>query len=113
MVDATPAWVRASEGGRGPDAVPMDAWVDKDADPGELTSPPGFRLSQQQLAALRQQFRAKGLEPSDADVQRYQHVLHRQMTHRARDPTPPGRMQSRGTLPPGSHKLGGGGSIGR
>ena len=113
MVDATPAWVRASEGGRGPDAVPMDAWVDKDADPGESTSPPGFRLSQQQLAALRQQFRAKGLEPSDADVQRYQHVLHRQMTHRARDPTPPGMMQSRGTLPPGSHKLGGGGSIGR
>ena len=51
MVDAMPAWVRASEGGRGPDAVPMDAWVDKDADPGELTSPPGFRLSQQQLAA--------------------------------------------------------------
>ena len=51
----------------------------------------------------------KGLEPSDADVQRYQHVLHQQMTHRARDPTPtppgPGGMQSRGTLPPGSHKL--------
>ena len=105
MVDATPAWVRASEGGRGPDAVPMDAWVDKDADPGESTSPPGFRLSQQQLAALRQQFRAKGLEPSDADVQRYQHVLHQQMTHRARDPPPPGGVQSRGTLPPGSHKL--------
>jgi hypothetical protein len=49
----------------------------------ETSSPPGFQLSQQQLAALRQQFRAKGLEPSGADVQRYQHVLHQQMTHRA------------------------------
>jgi len=105
IVDATPTWVRASEGGRGPGAVPMDAWVDKNANPGDSTSPPGFRLSQQQLAALRQQFRAKGLEPSDADVQRYQHVLHQQMTHRARDPPPPGGVQSRGTLPPGSHKL--------
>ena len=114
IVDATPTWVRASEGGRGPGAAPTDARGDEHATkPGESTSAPGFgsgfRLSQQQLAALRQQFRAKGLEPSDADVQRYQHVLHQQMTRRARDPTPtppgPGGMQSRGTLPPGSHKL--------
>ena len=101
IVDATPTWVRSGDGGS------MDGLTNKS----ETSSPPGFQLSQQQLAALRQQFRAKGLEPSGADVQRYQHVLHQQMTHRAQpvqaqpvQAQPVAGTQSRG-MPPGTHRL--------
>ena len=101
IVDATPTWVRSGDGGS------MDGLTNKS----ETSSPPGFQLSQQQLAALRQQFRAKGLEPSGADVQRYQHVLHQQMTHRAQpvqaqpsQQQPVTGTQSRG-MPPGTHRL--------
>jgi hypothetical protein len=107
IVDATPTWVKSGDGGS-MGGSPMDGLTNKS----ETSSPPGFQLSQQQLAALRQQFRAKGLEPSGADVQRYQHVLHQQMTHRGQpaqqqqpvqaQPVP--GTQSRG-MPPGTHRL--------
>ena len=107
IVDATPTWVKSGDGGS-MGGSPMDGLTNKS----ETSSPPGFQLSQQQLAALRQQFRAKGLEPSGADVQRYQHVLHQQMTHRAQpvqaqpvqQQQPVTGTQSRG-MPPGTHRL--------
>ena len=70
-------------------AVPMDAWTTKMPTRG-VDFAAGVPRASSSSPRCGSSSAPRGSEPSDADVQRYQHVLHQQMTHRARDPPPPG-----------------------